>query len=139
MLCPKCNASEVWDNTQKVAEGWKGPVRKCRDQQCGWVQWPPKGQKVSPGAPQGPQRGPKWTWDALAVLYKRCILIVEPNVVASAERLGVKASVDDVLKGAHSVFIEACKSGVAEPKAKLPKSEPKPVPDDEPEPWEEQQ
>lgn len=48
MICPKCETSEVWENDEKVAQGWKGPLRKCKDQECGWIQWPPKEKKAAP-------------------------------------------------------------------------------------------
>lgn len=39
--CPKCN-SDTWDNAEKVATGWRGPLYKCKNKDCDWVAWPPK-------------------------------------------------------------------------------------------------
>ncbi len=52
MLCPQCNKSECWDNTQANDErALKGeklrPDYSCKDKDCGWVMWRPKdGKKV---------------------------------------------------------------------------------------------
>lgn len=142
MDCPKCG-SECWDNRQKVAGGWKGPIWKCRDRDCGWLQWPPKDAQAKKAATAGPRAGPKWTWHHLAKTYERCLLTAELRVLASAERLGVKATVGDILQATATIFIEAARNGVEEPKVKLPpkppEPEPMPVPDEdenEQEPWE---
>lgn len=62
MICPKCETSEVWENDEKVAQGWKGPLRKCKDPDCGWIQWPPKEKKAAPKfakpAPEAPAPQP---------------------------------------------------------------------------------
>ena len=45
MLCEICDG-ETWDNRQKKLDGTispKAPDFKCKDDQCGWVKWPPKG------------------------------------------------------------------------------------------------
>lgn len=52
MKCPACG-SETWNNAERVAGGWKGPLHKCKNQDCGWVQWPPKPEKAKP-TPKGP-------------------------------------------------------------------------------------
>ena len=33
MTCPTCG-SDCYDNTAKVAGGWKGPLAKCKNPEC---------------------------------------------------------------------------------------------------------
>lgn len=75
MQCPKCQ-SDVWDNGAKVATGWRGPLLKCKNQNCDWLTWPPKA-KASPVATQAPiapqpQPGPSSREAQLGDLYWRC-------------------------------------------------------------------
>ena len=41
--CPDCGG-EIYDNRQKKADepSWRGPLFKCRDDDCGWAKWAPK-------------------------------------------------------------------------------------------------
>ena len=39
--CEKCG-SDVWNNREKCAGGWRGPVFKCKDRACDWVKWKEK-------------------------------------------------------------------------------------------------
>src|SRR5690242_7003691 len=127
MQCPKCS-SDCWDNREKVAGGWKGPLWKCKDKDCAWVKWPEKGKAASPAAVG--KSGPKWTWNTIAKTYERALLVAEMRVAASADRLGVKATLENVLQATSTVFIEAARSGVAEPQVKLPPP-PEPDPDED--------
>lgn len=40
--CPSCGTADPWHNAEKVATGWRGPLRKCKNTACTWVLWPPK-------------------------------------------------------------------------------------------------
>ena len=80
MDCEKCGG-EVYDNTRKNQEradrGEKPmPQYKCKDRSCGWVKWPPKGQKAQGGG-NGTSGGntpgrSRWTWGDLFAAYKHC-------------------------------------------------------------------
>ena len=50
--CGKCGGG-VWDHREKSATGWRGPVFKCKDKACDWVQWKNSSPKpvISPIAP----------------------------------------------------------------------------------------
>jgi len=128
MTCETCG-SEMWDNREKVRGGWKGPLYKCKDKACGTVVWPPK-DAAAVKRVTAQVAGDKWTWMKLGKLYERALLTAEMRVLASAERLGIKASVSDVLQATATIFIEAARNGVEEPKKALP---PKPEPVAEPE------
>lgn len=132
MNCPVCDGP-VWDN-RETKKNPKAPDYRCKDKSCEGVIWPPKDKK--PAAAQGPKAGPKWTWLALGKTYERSLLLAEMRVLASAERLGTKATVSDVLQATATLFIEACRSGVSEPVVKLPPKpkEPEPEPEAENEP-----
>lgn len=131
MNCPICS-SEMWDN-RETKKNPKAPDFKCKDKTCDGVIWPPKDKKPAPIA-RAPG-APKWTWLALGKTYERSLLLAEMRVTASADRLGTKATVADVLQATATLFIEACRSGVSEPVVKLPpKPEPQPVPDEADEP-----
>lgn len=134
MTCETCGG-ECWDNRKKVADGWKGPLWKCKDKNCAWVQWPPKDAQAKKAATASPKTGPRWTWLALGKTYERSLLLAEMRVTACADRLGIKATISDVLQATATIMIEACRSGVSEPVVKLPpKPEPKPEPEEENEP-----
>lgn len=110
--CPNCS-SEVYDNRQKVAVGWKGPLFKCKDKECGWVKWPPKGQaKTKPVA--GGDRTPKWTWETLYRTYSRCWKLAEKVVVDSSKRTKVGFTNADIHGMAATVFIAASQGGIKE-------------------------
>lgn len=141
MNCPICGG-EMWDNRERKRNP-KAPDYKCKDKSCEGVIWPPKGGRLS----HDPQErkvaaGPKWTWFRLAKTYEWALLSAEPRVTALAERLGKAPTVEDVTKAAASIFIEACRTGVEDPKARLPKEPPKTAPlppEPEPEEFEEDQ
>ena len=50
--CGKCGGP-VWDN-RVDKKNPKGPDLKCKDANCGWVQWPPKGGSAPAPAYQPP-------------------------------------------------------------------------------------
>ena len=136
MTCPTCGG-ETYDNRQKVAGGWKGPVFKCKDKGCGWVQWPPKekGQQQQ----SGPKavREAKWTWATLNRTYGRCLLLAEQQLKGSTDRTKVAYAPADIVAAAATIFISASRDGVSDPPKPAPKSDPIPepayVPDEEPE------
>lgn len=117
MQCPNCS-SDTWDNTEKVKGGWRGPLRKCKDQACGWVLWPPKEKGAkSTGAPAKAYT-PKWTWAGLQDTYRNALRIsasLVPTLVKNATST-------DVVSGAATIFIAASRDGVlpAEPLDKKP-------------------
>jgi hypothetical protein len=117
MNCPTCGG-ETYDNTQKVAGGWKGPLFKCKDPACAWVKWPPKGAKATTA------RGPKWTWPAVWRTYDRCGRLAEKYVAESAKRMKLTATMADVLAATATLFIAASRDGVQEA---APKQEPAPL------------
>jgi hypothetical protein len=128
MICPKCEG-EVWDNRERIrAEGWKGPQFKCKDEHCGWLQWPPKAvKKVAEGGPGMPAQqvprtsGPKHTWPGLSDTYYRSLLIARKQVVAMGAALKLEVRIEDILSAAATIFIAASRDGV-----KLPEPEPEP-------------
>ena len=130
--CPKCGGP-VYDNRADKASGKKGkkwPDFKCKDRDCNFAKWlKPKGAASEAPSNGASASGPKWTWNTLPKLYEQCLLTTEPRVLSLADRMGIKATVEDVLKATASVFIEAARSGVAPPKVRLP--EPEPEPDEE--------
>lgn len=118
MNCPKCG-SEVWENAAKVATGWRGPLRKCKNQGCDWLEWPPKGQKAA-AIPRAPA-GPKWTWAQLRQTYARSVAVAKKELDVVK---GVTSA--DITAGAATVFICATRDGVAE--LNVPAPEPEDIP-----------
>lgn len=134
MTCPNCGGP-VWDNRERVAQGWKGPITKCKDKECAWVKWAPKGQSPVK-ASSSPVAGPKWTWASLGKTYERCLLLAEMRLTESELRVpkGMerKFTTEDLIAATATLFITAAREGVAEPRAKLPPMpEPEPVEPDE--------
>lgn len=119
MNCPNCGG-DTWDNAQKVAGGWKGPLRKCKAG-CGWVEWPPKGQRATSTTRSAPS-GPKWTWDTLRTTYRRSLVMATKEVRECAESAKLTLTVADILASAATIFIAASRDGVGE--APAPKPEP---------------
>ena len=113
MICPKCQVSEVYENDAKVAQGWRGPIRKCKDPACGWIQWPPKPKVQTPGPAPKIERGPKWTWASLQSTYSKCLLIAEKQVIESSKRTKVGFTTADLLSSTACLFIAASRDGVA--------------------------
>lgn len=112
MNCGKCGGA-TWDNTQKVQGGWNGPLFKCRDKSCDWVQWPPKGEKSTAPAKNGSAQshGPKWTWAQLSALYRNSLLVARKHVTEALPN----AAPTDVIAATATVFIAASRDGVAAP------------------------
>jgi len=119
MTCPNCGGL-TYDNTERVAGGWKGPLFKCRDAACGWVKWPPKGTKAA-----APAKGPRWTWVTMSETYRRCLLLAQKHLGATMK----DATAADVIAATATLFITAARDGVAEA-APAPKPEPVPAPAD---------
>ncbi len=105
--CPTCQGP-VYNNTEKVATGWRGPLFKCKDESCGWVKWPPKGAKATPA------RGAKWTWGSLARAYERSLLLAEKYVAASSKRTKLPFTTQDVLAATATIYITVSRDGVQE-------------------------
>lgn len=130
MNCPNCGGP-IWDNAEKVAQGWNGPLRKCRDQECGWIVWPPK-QKKQPVKALANGREP-WTWAQLSITYQRSLVIAQKQVTAMATAHKLPVTVDNILAATATVFIAASRDGVKDP-AKPAPAEPEPAPQDDDEP-----
>lgn len=111
MDCAKCGG-ECYDNREKVNDGWKGPVFKCKDAECGWTQWPPKGERKGRGGGGGKApAGPKPTWKELAARYGKC------RDIAVFTWKGVPSVADDpsaLVAAAATLFIEANRNGIRE-------------------------
>lgn len=120
--CPQCGG-DIWDNTAKVDDGWRGPLYKCKDDDCGWVKWPKKQQRKKSGQKGG---GPKWTWGRLSQMYENCLLIAQKHLNAHVEA----AEPVDVIAATATLFIAATRDGVRPAKPK-PKPEPEPEPEQE--------
>jgi len=122
MQCPECNG-ECWDNRQKISDqpDWRGPVYKCKDDECGWIKWQPKGKKSGGSKAPAAPKGPRWTWPMLSTYYRNSLAIAVKHVKKAIP----DAKPEDILAGAHTVLIAATKGGVADPQ---PKPEPKPEP-----------
>ena len=121
--CPSCGGN-IYDNRQKVADGWKGPLFKCKDQECGWKKWAPKGQQQK-GGPKGNgfSAGPKWTWEKLSGMYAKSLAIADKHV----KNLVPNALPADVIAATATLFIAATRDGIKPP----PPKEPEPVPVEE--------
>lgn len=118
MNCPQCG-DLCYDNSQRIAGGWKGPLYKCKDRACGWVQWPPKGQQGQAARAAAPPRnGPAYTWASLALTFKRCYTI--------AQRVVGKES-KDLQDATSTLFIGATRLGltVEPPRAPVPPPPPR--------------
>ena len=133
MTCPNCGG-DAWNNAAKIQEGaWKGPLYKCKDANCGWIQWPPK-PKAAPvqrtgAGPGAPSHGPKWTWPLLSETYLQSLLIARMQVVGLATAQKLELRMEDILSAAATVFIAASRDGV-KPIAREPAPEPEPNYDD---------
>jgi hypothetical protein len=128
MECPNCGGA-CYDNREKIAGGWKGPVYKCKDQECGWKQWPPKGQSNGQRGNNGanapaPSRAP------LGPVYAECFDFAKKAVT---HYLGDMATADAIVAATATLFIQAMQSGrpikVAKPAPPAPKPEPEYVPE----------
>lgn len=132
MNCEKCGG-ECWDNREKVRGGWKGPLWKCKDKSCAWVQWPPK-DKPSPKAPGTTTRSngePKWTWASLRQTYTRSLVLAVKETREAAASAKLQLTMQDVIAAAATIFIAASRDGVKEIAPKPPVDE-EPVLDNEP-------
>ena len=120
MQCPQCGG-ECYDNAQKIEGGWKGPLHKCKDRECGWVKWPPKEPKGSNHG--GRSSGPRvtYTWDELGKTYQRCRLVADRVWKGSA----VEKDPTALVAATATLFIAAKDMGL---KVEAPKPEPKPEP-----------
>ena len=137
MDCPNCGGP-VYDNRQqnetRRAEG-KNPMPeyKCKDADCAWVKWPPKGEKK--GQPQRPQSGtssapgPKWTWGQINAWYGTSLKVAVKHIKEALP----EAKPEDILAGAATIFIGVMRDshGIKVAPKPEPKPEPKPVPERE--------
>ena len=121
MNCPKCGGP-TWDNAQKVLAGWRGPLIKCHDKSCGWIQWPPKPKSEPKAVAHAPTNGhaAKWTWASLSTTYHRSLVIAAKHVITLGTSQKMPVTMADVLAGAHTIFICATRDGVQEPKPEPP-------------------
>jgi hypothetical protein len=123
MTCPNCNG-EVWDNTEKVATGWRGPLKKCKAE-CGFIIWPPKTvAKKAAGVFVGGKREPQWTWPSLAETYHQSLLIARKQVLALSAATKIPAVMADILSAGATVFICATRDGIKKPTTAEELSEP---------------
>jgi hypothetical protein len=119
MICEKCGG-ETYDNREKVAGGWKGPLFKCKDPTCDWRKWPPKASAAAKSSGRVAR-----TWLELSQLYERSLRVAEKHVLPMAKRAGVVVGAADVLAAAATIFIAASRDGVKE---KVATPEPAPAP-----------
>lgn len=125
--CPACNGpiyNNIAKNATRVAEGKKPmPNFSCRDKDgCGWVEWPPKGQKpamAQRGATAGRSSAPA---RPLAPLYLQCLTVAKQSW---DKVLGVGKYSDAVLQAAAATIFIGARDGapILEPKAPTPKDE----------------
>lgn len=127
--CPRCSG-EIWNNIEKKRSGMMkktGPDYACKDKDgCGWVKWPPKGQRPQGqgnGAPAG-DRGQKGPSRPIAPLYRGCVRVA----VKVLAELVPNATPADVVASAATLFIATTRDGTPlfAPK---PKPEPEPTPE----------
>lgn len=132
MLCQKCN-QPCWDNSEKVAQGWKGPLAKCKDASCGWILWPPKKDRAQGRAGPFVPREPKWTWAQLSNMYGESLKIAANGVskMKDVKWLAGPPTAADLIASAATIFIAATRDGV---RTEVPLDQPPPgiqdTPDD---------
>lgn len=119
MDCPQCGG-DTYDNRQKVQGGWKGPLYKCKDAECGWVKWAPKGAKQNGNGKNAAPKRP------LGQLYFNCMKMAAATV---REHLGEDVLPADVIAATATLFIQAATTGA--PLAAPPKPKPEPEPEDD--------
>lgn len=135
MTCDVCGA-EMLDQRAKK-QNPKQPDFTCTNPECvnekgyrtgKWLR-PKKGPSgpfpARSEAPP-PAAGPKWTWPQLRLTYERCLMVAEQQLFESARRRKVPTTTapaeipfDALMSATATLFIEACRSGVAEPKPKI--------------------
>ncbi len=128
MECGACGSENLYDNREKVAGGWRGPLWKCKD--CDWVKWPPKNQRSGGGGQQrqgGGQRGngggtPKNS-RPLGPLYYDCLKVAK----ACVEKQLKTATPADIIAATATLFIAATRDGTP---LDAPKPKPEPEQDD---------
>jgi len=132
MQCPKCKGgcfdettSRYW-NGGLTTQGKKKPRWKCKDKaNCDGVVWEntPK-QAPQPAANQAQSARPATIARPLAPLYAQCLELAVRIVKA---KLGPNMyTSSDVMAGAATLFIQACRDG--SPLLPPPKPKPAPVP-----------
>jgi hypothetical protein len=120
--CERCNGP-CWDNRERIASGWKGPLYKCKDRNCGWVQWPPRASRVgaAPARSNGTTSG--YSWGELHRTYARCHQI-------AGRVVGDKSP--DLQAATATIFIAATKMGLkVEGVRTTPPPPPPPPPEDD--------
>ena len=112
MQCPTCG-SDCWDNREKVAGGWKGPVWKCKDKDCAWVEWPPKGVAKKPASPEPMSaRAGRWTWGQLSTYYGNAMKVARKHLMEQEPN----ATPAEVVAATATIFIAATRDGIIEKK-----------------------
>jgi len=107
MDCPSCG-NDTWNNAEKVAGGWNGPLRKCKNKSCDWVQWPEKGKANKPANSQAP----KWSWAELSGVYRRSLIEARKSVMGMTAVAKLTPTVADYLSAGATIFIAATRDGV---------------------------
>lgn len=114
MDCPKCGGA-MWDNRQSKKSP-KQPDYRCKDREnCDGVIWPPRNQGGN--RPNGTPPKAKLTWEQLAAIHRKSLIIAVKNCHDAFKGTAVPA---DVIAAAATVFIHASREGVQE----TPKVEP---------------
>jgi hypothetical protein len=131
MNCPQCDGP-TYDNRQKVEDGWRGPLFKCKDKDgCGWVKWPPKGKSSGGnGGGRGGNAGSTRSTRPLGPLYFACYKIAAATLFQELKKIGITPTAADVTAAAATLMIAATNTGA-------PLAAPKPAPKPEPEPEQE--
>lgn len=115
MDCPNCGGP-AYDNREKVANGWRGPIAKCKDQDgCGWTKWPPRNKGRQGGAGNGNRghgasgsgAGPRQS-RPLTPLYVACLQDAKGAVT---HVLGKDAAPELIVNAAATLFIAASRDG----------------------------
>lgn len=113
MICPKCD-SECWDNAWNKAHGKvkpNAPDFKCKNQDCGWLQWPDKKAGEPKPAGQSSSSQPAAPADRSLVLYRRFRWAIN-NVSKAYAVEEHEVSSEDLNHSIISMFIELNKEGI---------------------------
>ena len=108
MKCPKCGSTEMWDNTEKVKGGWKGPLYKCKQRDCEGVVWPPRGEGAGKSYGGRKPAEPRYTWKDLQTYYKNSVVIAKAVLGKEIP----EAEPADIIAGTATVFIAATRDGI---------------------------
>jgi hypothetical protein len=105
MECPVCGG-EMWSNAGRKKTP-KSPDFKCKDKECGKAVW------LKPKAPQNgggrSDTGASYTWEELALTFKRCHEIAVKVVGASPAEV-TQAATATLFIGAQKVGLKVSRS-----------------------------